>query len=95
VKVTILYDDGSRTVIFLALSERVHVALESEDGNATVETFNKNISVALAAIMPKKATNRERISGQGLDLALAWVVMDAIEGDWNLSNVKRTRTKHL
>lgn len=88
VKVTILYDDGSRTVISSHSQSEFMLPWKVEDGNATVETFNKNISVALAAIIPKKATNRERISGQGLDLALAWVVMDVIEGDWNLSNVK-------
>jgi hypothetical protein len=88
VKVTILYDDGSRTVISSHSQSEFMLPWKVEGGNATVETFNKNISVALAAIMPKKATNRERVSGQGLDLALAWVVMDAIEGDWNLSNVK-------
>lgn len=88
VKVTILYDDGSRTVISSHSQSEFMLPWKVEYGNATVETFNKNISVALAAILPKKATNRERISGRGLDLALAWVVMDAIEGDWKLSNIK-------
>jgi len=88
VKVTILYDDGSRTTVSSHSQSEFMLPWKVEGGSATVETFNKNISVALAALLPKKATNRERISGQGLDLALAWVVMGAIEGDWNLSNVK-------
>ena len=43
----------------------------------------------------RKATNRERISGRGLDLALAWVVMDAIKSDWNLSDVKAHASEAL
>ncbi|HET9305890.1 MAG TPA: hypothetical protein VFO46_07685 [Candidatus Sulfotelmatobacter sp.] len=95
VKVTILYDDGSRTVISSHSQSEFMLPWKVEGGNATVETFNKNISVALAAIMPERATNRERVSGQGLGLALAWVVMDAIEGDWNLSNVKAHASEAL
>ena len=95
VKVTILYDDGSRTVISSHSQSEFMLPWNVEGVNATIETFNKNISVALAAIMPKKATNRERVSGQRLDHALAWVVMDAIEGDWNLSNVKEHASEAL
>jgi len=95
VKVTILYDDGSRTVISSHSQSEFMLPWKVESGNATAETFNKNISVALAAIMPKNATNRERASGQGFDLALAWVVMDAIESDWNLSNVKAHASEAL
>lgn len=95
VKVIILYDDGSRIVISSHSQSEFMLPWRVESGNATVETFNKNISVALAAIMPKKATNRERVSGQGLGLALAWVVMDAIEGDWNLSNVQARASEAL
>jgi hypothetical protein len=95
VKVTILYDDGNSTVVSSHSQSEFMLPWKVEDGNAIVETFNKNISVALAAIMPKKATNRERISGEGLDLALAGVVMDAIEGDWNLSNVEAHASEAL
>lgn len=95
VKVTILYDDGSRTVISSHSQSEFMLPWKVESGSSTVETFNKNISVALAAIMPRKTTNRDRLSGQGLGLALAWVVMDAIEGDWNLSNVKAHASEAL
>jgi len=95
VKVTILYADGSRTVISSHSQSEFMLPWKIEGVDATVETFNKNISVALAAIMPKKATNRERVSGQGLDLALAWVVMDAINDDWSLSNVKAHASESL
>jgi hypothetical protein len=88
VTVAILYADGSRAILSSHSQSEFMLPWKVEVGDTTVETFNKNISVALAAIMPKKVSNRERISGRGLDLALAWVVMSAIESDWNLSNVK-------
>jgi hypothetical protein len=47
-------------------------------------TYNGDISRALAALMPKKATNRERLAGQGFDAALAEMVMRYIEDDWKL-----------
>jgi len=59
-----------------------------EGGTGNMKTFNKNISVAVAAMMPDKATNRERVSGSGMDLALGWTVMDALANEWNLSNAR-------
>jgi hypothetical protein len=88
VKVTILYTDGSRTILSSHSQSEFMLPWKVEVSDTSVETFNKNISVALAAIMPEKVTKRDRISGRGMDLALAWVVMGAIESDWNLSNVK-------
>jgi len=79
---------------FLASQSRVHVALESGRGNATVETSTENLG-GLAAIMLRKQTNRERISGQGVgpsrSRGSSWMPLRVID----LSNVKRTRTKHL
>jgi hypothetical protein len=50
-------------------------------------TYNADISRALAALMPKKATNRERLAGHGFDAALAEAVMRDIETDWKLLDV--------
>jgi len=87
VNVTVFYADGSRAVLSSHSQSEFMLPWRVAVGGTTVETFNKSISVAVAALMPEKATNRDRISGDGLDLALAWVVMSAIESDWNLSNV--------
>jgi hypothetical protein len=47
-------------------------------------TYNADISRAVAALMPNKATNRERLAGKGLDVALAESVMGYIENNWKL-----------
>ena len=88
VEVVVSYLDGSRVVLSSHSQSEFMLPWKLEMGSTKVETFNKNISVALASLLPTKAPNRDRISGEGLGLALAWVVMGAIENDWNLSNVK-------
>lgn len=88
VKVTVVFVDGSRTILSSQSQSEFMLPWKIEGTSESGETYNKNISVAVAAMLPRKATNRERISGDGLDLALAWVVMDALKDDWNLSNVK-------
>lgn len=95
VEVTIHYADGSRTILSSHSQNEFLLPWKMELGNTTVETFNKNISIVLAIMMPQNATNRERISGTGLELALAQVVMSAIESDWNLSNVKAHASKAI
>ncbi len=47
-------------------------------------TYNANISRAVAALMPEKTTNRERLAGAGFNDALADAVMRYVENDWKL-----------
>jgi hypothetical protein len=54
-----------------------------EEGRSS-ETFNRNISLALVNLLPEGATNRERLSGDDLPLALAGAVMEDIEDQWKL-----------
>jgi hypothetical protein len=49
-----------------------------------VETFDRNISMALAQLLPENATNRERLKGDYLALALAGAVLTDTEEQWNL-----------
>jgi hypothetical protein len=88
IEVTVLYTDGSRVVLSSHSQSEFMLPWKVEVGGAGVETFNKNISVAVAALMPENATNRDRVSGEGLRLRLAWAVMSAVENDWNLSNAE-------
>lgn len=88
VKVTVVYADRSRTILSSDSQSEFMLPWRVEGAAGSLETYNKDISVALTAMLPGKATNRERISGNGLDLALAGVVMDALKDDWNLSNVQ-------
>jgi len=54
------------------------------DGRPT-DTFDRNISMALAELLPEGATNRERLKGDYLALALAEAVMSNIEEEWKLT----------
>jgi hypothetical protein len=81
-KVLVTFDDGS------SVSAESHAWYEfmlpwklSRGGETT---YNADISRAVAALMPKKATNRERLAGQRFDAALAESVMRYIEDDWKL-----------
>jgi hypothetical protein len=55
-----------------------------ESDGATHETFNANISRALAALLPKKTVNRPRISGEGLQEIVRKSVDRAVEPQLNL-----------
>ena len=57
-------------------------------GTETTTTYNADISRALAALMPWKATNRARLNGEGLDRDLADAVSQKIKNQWNLLGVE-------
>jgi hypothetical protein len=84
VKVTLTYDDGSVVVLTSHSQSSFMLPWKIASNGSSAETFNKNISTALFALMPKRATNRERLSGKGLDFELAEIVMSDIKNDWNL-----------
>jgi hypothetical protein len=88
VTVTIVYADGSHTILHSYSQSEFMLPWRIEWGTSNIETFNKNISVAVASMMPDKTTNRERVSGSGLNLALGWTVMDALTTEWNLANAR-------
>ena len=64
----------------------------SVDGN---KTFDAGISRALAALMPEKATNRERLAGEELSDELIDGVMEQIENEWNLRGAEDTVGRDL
>jgi hypothetical protein len=84
VRVTITFIDGSTIVVSSHSQSEFMLPWKLESNGTTAETFNSNISTALLNLMPKGATNRERISGNGLSLHLAEVVMADIEEQWKL-----------
>jgi hypothetical protein len=57
-------------------------------GGPSTTTYNANISRALAALMPKKATNRYQLAGDDMGSALTDAVMHYIEADWKLLDVE-------
>jgi hypothetical protein len=88
VEVTVSRGDGS-TVTASSHSQYLFMLpwRVSSNGN-TFSTFNSNVSRAVAALMPRKSTNKERISGDGFDVELAEATMKNIERDWNLLGVE-------
>jgi hypothetical protein len=84
VNVTITYVDGSSVVVSSHSQSEFMLPWKLEENGTAAETFNSNISNALAKLMPDGATNRDRITGDGLALHLAGIVMDDIEEQWKL-----------
>jgi hypothetical protein len=84
VEVTISYDDGAAIVLSSHSQSDYMLPWKVESNGTANETFNRNISNALVALMPKKATNLDRIVGDRMDVKLAEAVMRSIEEQWNL-----------
>jgi hypothetical protein len=88
VEVTVSRDDGSNiTISSLSQYSFMLPWSVSTNGN-TFSTFNSRISAAVAALMPSKSTNRERIVDKDFDAELAEAVMKHLETDWNLLGVE-------
>jgi hypothetical protein len=84
VTVTITFTDGSTTVVSSVSQSEFMLPWKLQRNSTTSETFNSDISTALLNLMPKGATNRERISGDGFSIHLAEAVMSDIEEQWKL-----------
>ncbi len=82
VKVEITLEDGS--VLTAASHTWYDFMLPWKVSPNEQATYNANIPRAIAALMPKKATNRERLAGEGFDADLAEAVLRYIEKDWKL-----------
>jgi hypothetical protein len=88
VEVTVSFDDGS-TLSASSHSQYLFMLPWNVARNGgTVVTYNANVSRALAALMPDKAVNRSRISGDGLNTDLAQAVARLIEEDWKMLGVE-------
>jgi hypothetical protein len=80
VKITVSYQDG--TSLQLSSYSQSVFMLPWKIGED--ETFNRNISIAVAKLMPKEATNRQRLAGEYFPIALASAVMSKVEEQWKL-----------
>jgi hypothetical protein len=58
-------------------------------GEGELKTYNADIARAVANLMPKKFTNKERLSGVGLGYELAEAVMREIKGRWESLDIKK------
>jgi hypothetical protein len=81
-RVVIEYDDGLKVT---ASTHSYYVFMipwqvDRQDG----ETYNADISRAVAALLPKNSVNKERLGGGGLAGKLTEALMSSIETEWNL-----------
>jgi hypothetical protein len=81
VTVTVNYEDG--TSLLLSSHSQSDFMLPWNISDRS-ETFDRNLSIAVANLLPKAATNRARLIGEDFPIALATEVMKNIEGQWKL-----------
>jgi len=94
-EVHVTFEDGS-AISASSLSQYQFMLPWKVDRNGgVVTTFNANLSRAVAALMPNKATNRSRMAGEGLERDLAEVVKQQIKNKWNMLGVQNNASDTL
>jgi hypothetical protein len=83
VNIQVDFADGTTEFVSSHAQAAFMLPWKVETSNATFETYNASISRALAALMPKKAVNRERIAGEGLTEAIKEAADRALEPELN------------
>ena len=76
--------DESKTIVGSDEQPSFMLPWEIVRNGKTIQTYNANISRSLVALLPKKFTNRERLSGENLRRILAESVMREIKDEWQL-----------
>jgi hypothetical protein len=71
-RVEVQFQDGSALSAF---SNSYFTSMIPWKVNSTLKTYNAQISRALSALLPEKASNKERLVGQGLSEELATALM--------------------
>jgi hypothetical protein len=88
VQVEVDYVDGTTVSVSSCTPYQFLLPWKVVRGTETTTTYNADISRAVAALMPRKATNRARLNGEGLDRDLADAVSQKIKNQWNLLGVE-------
>jgi len=83
-EVEITEPDASKTIVSSDEQPSFMLPWKIVKNNKTTQTYNAEISRALAALLPKKFVNRDRLSGDNLRRVLAESVMRHIKEDWEL-----------
>jgi hypothetical protein len=87
-EITLSCDDGSTVIVSSHSQYSFMLPWNVTANGSTFSTFDSRISAAVAALMPNKATNKERITGRDFDVELAEAVMKHLETDWNFLRVE-------
>lgn len=85
VDVTVTMTDGRRIQFGAASQAPFMLPWYIGGGNSSVPTWNADISRAVAALLPAKALNRERLQANGLVDHLAGVLLDHIRNAWDMA----------
>jgi hypothetical protein len=88
VQVELDFDDGTTISASSQTPYQFMLPWKVVRGSETTTTYNADISRAIVALMPKKSTNRTRLTGDGLDRDLDDAVRQKIKNQWNLLGVE-------
>jgi len=78
VKVTVLFEGGKTVTAFSTSYFPFMVPWQIDRSGQEAKTYNANISRAVAVLMPRKATNRASLAGDGLEQELAEAIWHSI-----------------
>lgn len=84
VEVQLTFENGSVKTLSSNSQQPFMLPWKIEQAGITHKTFNANISRALFCLLPKKAVNRDRISGEGLSRIIRESVDRALEPELSL-----------
>lgn len=95
VEVEVMEDGGNKIVASSNAQQLFMLPWKVTNGEQKVETYSAEITRAVVALLPKKFTNRERLSGEGLSRMLADAVMREIKDQWELLDAENQAGKYL
>jgi len=88
-EVTILYQNGLVTTVFSDSVYEFMLPWSVTSSGKSVSTYNRDVSLSIAALMPPKATNQGLLVGRGLSFDLAGAVMLEIKNKQKTSSLGR------
>lgn len=91
----VTFEDGSTISASSHSQYQFMLPWKVDRNDGAVTTFNANLSRAMAALMPNKATNRSRMTGEGLERVLAEAVKQEIKNKWNILGVQNRASETL
>lgn len=95
VAVEVIEESGSKVVATSDAQQLFMLPWEVMRSGQKVETFNADIARAVAALIPRKFTNRERMAGEDLSRVLAEAVMRRIEDKWKALDAENKAGRYL
>ncbi len=94
-KIVVTFEDGSTITASTSSYYLMMLPWEVKFDGRSAKSYNAHISRAVALLMPKNGTNRERLAGNGMESELSEEVMRYIETDWKLLGVEHKAASTL